>query len=330
MPLPLLLLAAVGAAVVTAAIGIGKGAKAVIDYRSSKKNNEEANYNFKVAKRKLDKDRRRSKKSLEKLGNSKIEVLGENMTRFVNAFEKIKNIEVQNSVGLEELSKFKKDKTTFTELKELGDFASSILSGVASGATGGAITAFGAYSAAAKLAAASTGTLISSLSGAAATNATLAFFGGGSLAAGGAGVAGGAIVLGGLVAGPALAIMGFIVEAKANKMKEESLSNLAKSKSIILSLNTASDLCNAISERSNMFVKLLDKLNTRFEPVVSMMETAIEQNECNFAKFSEEQKKTTAAAASLAVSIKTVIDTPILTEDGNLTKESETLLSELQ
>ena len=42
---------------------------------------------------------------------------------------------------------------------------------------------------------ASTGTAISTLSGAAATNATLAWFGGGSLAAGGLGAAGGAVVL---------------------------------------------------------------------------------------------------------------------------------------
>ena len=49
-------------------------------------------------------------------------------------------------------------------------------------------------------AAAGTGTAISSLSGAAATNATLAFYGGGTVASGGFGVAGGALVVGGAVA----------------------------------------------------------------------------------------------------------------------------------
>ena len=63
----------------------------------------------------------------------------------------------------------------FNDLKDLGNFATSILSGVAGGAIGGALTAFGAYSAAGTFAAASTGTAIASLSGAAATNATLAF-----------------------------------------------------------------------------------------------------------------------------------------------------------
>ena len=66
-------------------------------------------------------------------------------------------------------------------------------------------------------ASASTGTAISTLSGAAATNATLAFFGGGSLATGGLGMAGGMYVLGGLVAGPALMVMGMITEAKSKE-----------------------------------------------------------------------------------------------------------------
>lgn len=43
---------------------------------------------------------------------------------------------------------------------------------------------------------ASSGTAISTLSGASATSATIAWFGGGALAAGGLGVAGGAVVLG--------------------------------------------------------------------------------------------------------------------------------------
>jgi hypothetical protein len=67
-------------------------------------------------------------------------------------------------------------------MEKMGSFAASLAEGSAAGAVGGALTAFGAYSAAATFASASTGTAISTLSGAAASNATLAFFGGGSLA----------------------------------------------------------------------------------------------------------------------------------------------------
>lgn len=66
-------------------------------------------------------------------------------------------------------------------------------------------------------ASASTGTAIASLSGVAATNATLAWFGGGALTAGGLGMAGGTLVLGGIVVGPVLAAAGLIMNAKAGE-----------------------------------------------------------------------------------------------------------------
>ncbi len=59
----------------------------------------------------------------------------------------------------------------------------------------GSVAYYGAISYAMAYGTASTGTAISSLSGAAATNAAFAWWGGGSLAAGGSGVAGGATVL---------------------------------------------------------------------------------------------------------------------------------------
>lgn len=95
--------------------------------------------------------------------------------------------------------------------------ASSIAQGVAAGATAGAGTAglialFGT---------ASTGTAISSLSGAAFTNALLASLGGGAVAAGGAGIAGGMIVLGSLITVPAVFVGGNIAIKKINEKYTE-------------------------------------------------------------------------------------------------------------
>ncbi|MOA59596.1 hypothetical protein D3C78_1842590 [compost metagenome] len=67
------------------------------------------------------------------------------------------------------------------------------------------------------LGSASTGAAIAGLSGVAATNATLAWFGGGALAAGGAGMAGGAVVLGGLFAIP---LVYFAAKGSHKKAKE--------------------------------------------------------------------------------------------------------------
>lgn len=66
---------------------------------------------------------------------------------------------------------------------------------------------------------ASTGTAISSLAGAAATNATLAWLGGGTLAAGGFGVAGGTLVLASVVTLPALIIAGGVFVYQRRQMQ---------------------------------------------------------------------------------------------------------------
>ncbi len=91
------------------------------------------------------------------------------------------------------------------------------LSQVAGAGAAGGAAAFAVYGGVMSLAAASTGTPIAALSGAAAYNATMAAIGGGSLAAGGLGIAGGAMVLGGVVAAPILAVAGWAYNAHAEK-----------------------------------------------------------------------------------------------------------------
>ncbi|MDP1276864.1 hypothetical protein Q6263_29240, partial [Klebsiella pneumoniae] len=60
----------------------------------------------------------------------------------------------------------------------------------------GSSMALGACALVSAIGTSSTGTAIGTLSGVGATNATLAWFGGGSVAAGGAGMSGGMLVLG--------------------------------------------------------------------------------------------------------------------------------------
>lgn len=326
MPLPLLF---IGIAAVTGALGIGKSVKAAVDTNTANKTNQKANEIVDQAKNRINVARKQSGSSLEALGRKKLNVLNHSMNNFVKTFEQLKNVDFRQSVGLNELSKFQIDSQSLSELKELGSFATSIIGGLGGGALGGALTAFGAYSAAGTFAAASTGTAIASLSGAAATNATLAFFGGGSLAAGGLGMAGGTMVLGGLVAGPALAIMGLIVGAKASKAKDEAYSNLAQARKYSNEMDAAVDLCRAIAKRADMFRELLSKLERYFDMAINQMQEAIDEHGSDFRSFSQQQKESVAASASLAKAIKSVLDTPILSKEGNLTSQSQRLLKEM-
>lgn len=83
---------------------------------------------------------------------------------------------------------------TLDKIDRLKDGFNSSL-GVGAGSIAGGSLALGSWGLVAALGSASTGAVISGLSGVAATNATLAWFGGGALAAGGAGMLGGVFVL---------------------------------------------------------------------------------------------------------------------------------------
>lgn len=327
MALPLLF---IGIAIATGGVGIGKGVKAGIDNARADSINKESNISVQQATDLLNGQRKACGKALRALGEEKLFVLNNSVNEFLNAFRKIKNVDFSDSVGLEELRKLHIDEKEFAELKNMVNFAANVAGGALAGGAGGALVAFGAYGAAHALAAASTGTAIAALHGVAATNATLAFFGGGSLAAGGLGMAGGAAVLGGLVAGPALLVMGFVVDAAASKKLDQALANQAEAVRITEEMNTGSMQCEAICRRTNMFYNLLARLDARFLPLIYRMEDIIQNEGDDFRLYSDNSKKIIASCASIAVTIKAVLDTPLLTDDGLLTGESETTISFVQ
>ena len=323
MPLPLIF---IGIAVATGVTGAGATVKAGVDHGKAKKINVNAEERITQAANHLEVLRGQCGEALQELGEEKLFVLKNSITSFLNTFTKIKNVDFTNSEGLSELSKFHIDETSFDEIGELSHFATSLAAGSIAGAAGGALTALGAYSAAATFATASA---ISTLSGAAATNATLAFFGGGSLATGGLGMAGGVAVLGGLVAGPALLVMGIITGATAGKGLEEAKSHAAEADVICAQLEMGAMQCIAIRRRTYMFHNLLARLDAYFLPLIHSMEAIVEQEGVDYAKYSVESRKVIASAAATAISIKAVLDTPILTAEGVVTDESETVTAKL-
>lgn len=270
-----------------------------------------------------------SSKSLQLLGEVKLSVLDESIYRFVNTFEKIKNIELSNTVGIEELNKFRIDKNATIELRELSVMAHSVMQGLVAGSGAGALTAYGAYSATMMLAKASTGTAIATLSGVAAKNATLAFLGGGALAAGGGGMAMGSIVLGGVIAAPAIAILGVFLDATASKNLDLAYVNQAEAMVIIEELKIANDIFEGIKNRSELFIDLLYKLNPIFVKLINQIERLVVESGTNFSEYSQSEKEKIAMSLSIAGAIKSVLDTPILTEDGNITVESEKIGHEI-
>lgn len=320
MPLPLLF---IGVAAATGMFGIGNTVKAGVDAKNAKRINKSANELVQEATDYLNAQRHACGNSLTNLGSEKIAVLNGTISDFLDVFTQIKNVDFRESEGLDELQRLHIDEKEFVELRKMVNFAGNVAGGAVAGTAGGALVAFGAYGAAQALAFASTGTAISALSGAAATNATLAFFGGGSLAAGGLGMAGGTLVLGGLVAGPALLVMGLIAGKAAKKGLDQAYTNRAEAVQIAAQLNTASLQCETIRRRTYVFYNLLARLDTYFMPLIYKMSDIVKAEGDDYSKYSADSKKVIASCASVAVSIKSVLDTPLLTDDGLLTEASE-------
>ena len=169
------------------------------------------------------------------------------------------------------------------------------------------------------MAAASTGTAISSLSGAAATNATLAWLGGGSLAAGGGGMAAGTVVLAGVAVVPALVVGGVFLYfkgkesmAKADTFASSVDAELAKHRQAQAVLRTAAGLADRAHELSENLMPALSR-NTGWLETIVAQETSWDALDVR----TRERVRTTAL---LAVTVGNLVHTPIVDREGAITR----------
>ncbi|OAN17984.1 chemotaxis protein [Photobacterium jeanii] len=210
MPLPFIL---AGAAVAAASYGAKKGYDGYQDKTLANEILESAKKDYENEKEVFDVANDRTNRSLTKLGESQLKV-GQDFKEFRTIAEKLlAQLELSGSHDLKiDIPQHKLD-----EIDGLALSATEYLSKVVAGGMGGAAAAYAVYGGVMALAAASTGTPIAALSGAAAYNAAMAAIGGGSLAAGGFGMAGGAMVLGGVVAAPIIAVAGWAFASHAEE-----------------------------------------------------------------------------------------------------------------
>lgn len=193
-------------------------------------------------------------------------------------------------------------------------------------ARSGLVGGFGALGAAASaqgaalwgvttFAAASTGTAISGLTGAAATNATLAWLGGGSLAAGGGGMAAGAIVLNLIMIAPAAFITGITVGIVGARQRTKAQEYAAKIAVSIENMETAKMLLEGVDTRIGELRAVLAGLVTRTEHSIDKLESLDFDPDLHGKDF--------VRALQLVTAIGEVVETPVLDLDtGQLAEVS--------
>lgn len=159
--------------------------------------------------------------SLAELGQLRVKVYETTVTQFVALYEMMSTIHVSDLKDTDRAFNVNPDLPAVKELRATSEHVQKMLVGGGAGALGGASLALGAWGLAGAVGTASTGTAIGTLSGVAATNATLAWLGGGAASAGGLGVAGGMAVLGGIALIPtAMAAMYFGQNSAKQKLND--------------------------------------------------------------------------------------------------------------
>lgn len=213
MPLPLLIPIAIGGVALLTGSGLTFNAQLKI-----KKAKAEHTAAYKVKYERYKAYHSGTEQRLQELGQAR--VIGMEAIREAIAFiRKAKlsnpNIISDDEVTVQDLDGL--DQAYGDILKTLGGAGGSL----AGGAGVGVLSVLGAYGLVGALGTASTGAAIGGLSGAAASSATLAWFGGGALAAGGLGIAGGTAVLGGVATAPVLIAFGVFRQVKAAQVQKE-------------------------------------------------------------------------------------------------------------
>lgn len=79
-----------------------------------------------------------------------------------------------------------------------------------------------------------------------------------------------------------------------------------------------------------MFYATLAQLDVRFVVALQNLDRIIAAQGEDYAQFDQEAKQSVAACVSLAMSIKSVLDTPILDDSGALTDESGALMAKFE
>lgn len=315
MPIPLIIPVIIGgAALVSSALGIKKGVKGVSNIKEAKRIAEDAHRNGEAAVENLNRRRSEVNRVAELYGDLLIQVRQDTFGRFVRFVESLGQRGAMQAIeALEEVNvtapQIREYKVAAIEAHRVATGAATMI-GASTGASAGTTGLIGL------LGTASTGTAISGLSGAAATNATLAWLGGGSLAAGGGGMALGTVVLGGITVAPAVLVGGFVLASRGAKALTEAKAYEAKVSTEVAKINAVRDFMDRVITRINEVRGLVDKLDSRVNWALDQLDptTFDIHNETDVATFQQ--------AGLFMKALAEVMKTPVLDNDGNMTEQS--------
>lgn len=300
------------------------GVQAVQDRKKSIKTKEEAEKLQEEVAATNEAIRDNMNEALEEFGKRRLEALHNTVGVFLDYLERLnqkskaKEYEFLTEIDVkqEEVAEMKQiDMTASDAAKVLavgGGFAAIGLAGTPILVTN-LVTAF---------AAASTGTMISSLSGAAASNAVLAWLGGGAIAAGGSGMAAGATVMAALTAtataGLAVIAVGTLASAFYSRKYTEATKYLAEVQEWVAQTEASWTVMAGIKQRVLELQGLTTDLETRTIAQLHKLDPYVD----NFNNQDMTQVSYFQQAAIMVKSMSELAQVSVLDDDGNLNEQA--------
>lgn len=261
MPLPLIL--GVGAAI-AGITGVGSGAYGAVKMKEANDTMKSAERQHKENIDKFEKKSESTNKALDQLGTLELNIL-KGFETFSDTIEKIKNRPQFKQYSQCEVTLPAYDKESLKKVSIGAGVLLGGLGGAAVGTAGGFAAAGATTSAVMALGTASTGTAIASLSGVAATNATLAALGGGAIAAGGGGVALGTTMLGAATLGVGLLVGGVIFSVTGGKLSDKADEAYRQMKEAEKTINKVCDYLSELKTASKKYFKTLNMVKDKYD-----------------------------------------------------------------
>lgn len=288
MPIPFIL---GGLAIGAGLLGVAGAVDGVDKTSKAKSKVEKAESRHKANLRKLETKSNQAFTVMDDLAKKELETF-KTFKRFSELFEKIHNRPKFQDFSKNGINIPRYDHQKIKEVSIGADALLSGLVGAALGTAGGYAAAGATTSAVIAFGTAGTGAAIGTLKGAALTNATLAYLGGGTLAAGGGGMALGSLVLSGATLGVGLLVGGIIFSMAADSTYEKAnqvWDDMLKAENEIGKIcEYMDDLVKISTEFSNTFTKV----NNCYRKYLSSMVYIIEDRmKINWEEFTFEEKR---------------------------------------
>ncbi|WRD45084.1 glycine zipper family protein [Helicobacter pylori] len=324
MPLPFIL---AGVAIAAAGYGVKKGIDALDADCEADEFIKKAESLKEEATKKAESAESDCRRAFMRLGEKKLHVLSHTVSNFLDHFYRLNRSRITiEGINMQDIQHQVSDARKITNQYREVDFF-DVSGAVAGSAIGGVLVAYGAYAGVGMLASTAGGVAIAELSGVAATNATLAWLGGGALSVGGFGMVGGMAVLGGLIAGPALAILGAFSASKMEEKLENAKAYCSQAEAAVKKADVVIDNLRSVEKMAELFTRQITKFDALFFSLSQDAIATMKKHHYDTSLYNQKEKDQLCVTVSTLMTLSAFLKVSIMDESQKLTEKTKNALN---